>query len=62
MSPLTGLGACSGLSPLDGVIDHIRDQVRHHARRTFRQEYLAFLKRYAIPHDERFIFKPPDEE
>jgi REP element-mobilizing transposase RayT len=58
-----GFGAFSySHSQLKGVIDYIRDQVRHHARRTFRQEYLAFLKKYEVPHDERYVFRPGDEE
>jgi hypothetical protein len=43
-----------------GIIDYIRDQERHHARRTFRDEYLRFLKRYEIAHEEKYIFKPLD--
>jgi REP element-mobilizing transposase RayT len=58
-----GFGAFSySHSQLGGVIDYIRDQVKHRARKTFRQEYLAFLKKYQIPHDERYIFKPLEEE
>ena len=53
-----GFGAFSyGHSQLTGIIRYIRDQERHHARKTFRDEYLQFLKRYEIDHDERFIFK-----
>ena len=56
-----GFGAFSySHSQLTGVINYIRDQVKHHARKTFKQEYLAFLKRYQIPHDERYIFAPID--
>ena len=58
-----GFGAFShSHSQLGGVIDYIRDQDKHHARKTFRQEYLAFLKKYEVPHDERYLFKPADEE
>jgi len=54
-----GFGAFTyGHSQLTGIINYIRDQERHHARRTFRDEYLRFLKKYEIEHDERFIFKP----
>ena len=54
-----GFGAFSyGHSQLTGVINYIRDQERHHAKCTFRDEYLRFLKKYEIEHDERFIFKP----
>lgn len=58
-----GFGAFSySHSQLGGVIEYIQDQVKHHAHKSFRQEYLAFLKKYEVPHDERYIFKPPDEE
>ena len=58
-----GFGAFSyGHSQLKGVSNYIRDQVRHHARRTFRQEYLQFLKKFEIEHDERYIFKPLEEK
>ena len=58
-----GFGAFSySHSQLPGVIDYIRDQVQHHARKTFRQEYLSFLKKYQIAHDERYILRPPEEE
>jgi hypothetical protein len=40
-------------------MDYIRDQERHHARRSFRDEYLRFLKGYEIEHDEKCVFKPP---
>jgi putative transposase len=52
-----GFGAFSyGHSQLTGIINYVRNQERHHARRTFREEYLRFLKKYEIEHDERFIF------
>ncbi len=58
-----GFGAFSyGHSQLKGVSNYIRDQVRHHARRTFREEYLQFLKKFEIGHDERYIFKPLEEK
>lgn len=56
-----GFGAFSyGHSQLKGIIDYISDQEPHHARRSFRDEYLRFLKRYQIEHDEKYIFKPLD--
>jgi REP-associated tyrosine transposase len=58
-----GFGAFSyGHSQLTGIIKYIHEQVEHHARKTFRQEYLSFLKKFQIEHDERYIFKPLDEE
>ncbi len=54
-----GFGAFSyGHSQLDTVIRYIQNQEKHHVRRTFREEYLAFLERFHVPHDERYVFKP----
>jgi putative transposase len=56
-----GFGAFSyGHSQLKAIIDYVRDQERHHARRNFRDEYLQFLKRYGIDHEENYIFEPLD--
>jgi REP element-mobilizing transposase RayT len=53
-----GFGAFSyGHSQLSRIIRYIRDQEKHHARTTFREEYLQFLKKFEIDHDERFVFK-----
>ena len=58
-----GFGAFSySHSQLSAVIEYIRNQVQHHARKTFREEYLAFLKKCEIQYDERFLFKPMEEE
>ena len=58
-----GFGAFSySHSQLTGVISYIRNQEKHHARKSFRQEYLTFLRKFEIAHDERFIFKSLDEE
>ena len=52
-----GFGAFSyGHSQLTTILNYIRNQERHHARRTFREEYLQFLKKYEIEHDERYTF------
>ncbi len=39
------------------VIDYIKDQKRHHEKRTFRQEYLLLLKRFNIPFEEKYLFE-----
>jgi hypothetical protein len=58
-----GFGAFSySHSQLTGVIDYIRNQAKHHDRTSFREEYLRFLRKSEIGHDERFIFKSLDEE
>jgi putative transposase len=56
-----GFGAFSyGHSQLTRIIRYIQNQEQHHAKSTFREEYLQLLKRYEIAHDERFIFKPAE--
>ena len=58
-----GFGAFSySHSQLDEVIRYINNQEEHHARRTFRQEYLTLLKKFEVAHDERYIFKPSDND
>jgi hypothetical protein len=53
-----GYGAFSyAKSQVDTVINYIKNQERHHTGKTFREEYLEFLKLYEIDYDERFIFK-----
>jgi len=54
-----GFGAFSySKSDVDKVIEYIRNQEKHHKRRTFIEEYLEFLKKFGIDYDERFIYKP----
>jgi len=56
-----GFGAFSySHSQLGTVINYVRDQEKHHVRRTFRSEYLQLLKKFEIPHQERFIFREAD--
>ena len=53
-----GFGAFSyGHSQLTRIIRYVRDQEKHHQRVSFRNEYLQFLRKFEIDHDERFIFK-----
>jgi putative transposase len=52
-----GYGAFSvSYSQIDKTIAYIRDQERHHRRKSFQQEYLGFLKRHRIKYDERHIW------
>lgn len=36
---------------------YIRNQEEHHRKRTFKEEYLLFLKEYGIGYDERYLWK-----
>lgn len=52
-----GFGAFSyAHSQLTDVICYIQNQVAHHARRSFREEYLAFLNRFHVAFEERYLF------
>jgi REP element-mobilizing transposase RayT len=53
-----GFGAFSySRSQIDAVIGYIQNQQRHHARRSFREEYITFLRKFNVPFDERYIFQ-----
>ncbi|MBZ5555079.1 MAG: IS200/IS605 family transposase [Acidobacteriia bacterium] len=53
-----GFGAFShSHSQLTAVIRYIQNQEKHHARRTFQQEYLELLEKFQIPYDHKYIFE-----
>lgn len=55
-----GYGAFSySKSHVQNVINYIKKQEQHHAKQTFQDEYLEFLKKFDIEYDERYIFKEP---
>ena len=43
-------------SQLPGIYRYIENQKAHHARKTFRKEYLEFLEKYEIEFDRRYLF------
>ncbi len=54
-----GFGAFSySHSQLTSVIHYIQNQEKHHVRKSFHAEYMELLKRFNVPYDERYIFKP----
>lgn len=57
-----GYGAFSyGRSQLDPVIRYIRNQEHHHRRRSFKDEYLSLLKKFAVEFDGKYVFDFPEE-
>jgi len=53
-----GYGAFSyGKSQIPDVIEYIQNQEIRHQRRSFREEYIAFLNKFEVDYDERYIFK-----
>ena len=53
-----GYGAFSySQSNYGNVIDYIKNQKQHHKNKTFRHEYFAFLKKFDIPFEEKYLFE-----
>jgi putative transposase len=52
-----GYGAFSiGVSQVHDTVAYIQSQAEHHRKRTFQEEYLAFLKKHGIEYDERYVW------
>jgi len=52
-----GYGVFSyGHSQIDDVFKYISNQEMHHKKQSFREEYLAFLEKFSVPYDERYLF------
>ena len=41
---------------LEKVVRYIENQRKHHDKRTFQQEFLAFLNKYNVEYDERYLW------
>lgn len=53
-----GFGAFSySHSHLSNVMEYIKNQKEHHRKLTFLEEYKAFLEKFEIEFDEKYIFK-----
>ena len=44
-------------SAFGNVIEYIKNQKHHHRKKTFRQEYIEFLKKFDIPYDDKYLFE-----
>ena len=57
-----GYGAFSyGHLQIPDVYNYILSQEEHHRTKTFKEEYILFLRKYEIEHDERFLFEWLDD-
>ena len=53
-----GFGAFSySRSQLDSVSRYIRNQEKHHAKRSFKDEYLTLLERFDIEYEPKYLFE-----
>ena len=48
-------------SQIGAVVRYIENQEAHHARHSFKHEYLVLLRKFDIAFDERYVFKWIDE-
>jgi len=57
-----GFGSFSySQSHIENVYQYILKQEEHHCKKTFREEYLEFLKHFEIEYDEKYLFEWYDE-
>jgi putative transposase len=57
-----GFGAFSySRSQLGTVIRYIENQQQHHAKKSFREEYVELLERFGVDYDAKYILKTGDE-
>lgn len=53
-----GFGAFSySKSQIDTVAQYILNQEEHHKKRTFKEEYIDFLKKFEIDYNEKYLFE-----
>lgn len=53
-----GFGAFSySRSQLGAVIRYIENQQKHHAKKSFREEYVELLEKFNVDYDKKYIFK-----
>lgn len=54
----TGFGAFSySKSQALNVVDYILNQPKHHAKKTFKQEYIEFLQKFEIEYNDEYLFE-----
>ncbi|MBC7864056.1 MAG: IS200/IS605 family transposase [Bacteroidia bacterium] len=46
---------------VEKIVAYIRNQKEHHKKKSFREEYLGFLKDFQIEHNEKYLFEWHDE-
>jgi putative transposase len=53
-----GYGAFSySHSHIESVYNYILNQEKHHKKKTFKEEYLEFLKKFEVEYDEKYLFE-----
>jgi hypothetical protein len=59
----SGYGAFSvSASQIDEVRSYIRNQEQHHRKLSFKEEFLAFLRKHQIDFDLKYVFDEEHDE
>ena len=43
-------------SQIDTVIKYIQNQEKHHNKKSFKEEYIELLEKFAVEYDEKYLF------
>lgn len=58
-----GYGAFSySHSDLNHVVTYIQDQKEHHKKKSFKEEYIDFLKKFEVEYNEMYLFNWIEDE
>lgn len=44
-------------SHIDSVYNYILNQEQHHKKKTFKEEYIEFLKKFEVEYEEKYLFE-----
>lgn len=44
-------------SQVKAVVHYVLNQEQHHRTKTFQEEYIAFLRKFEVPYDPRYMFE-----
>jgi REP element-mobilizing transposase RayT len=44
-------------SRIDSVVKYVLNQEAHHQKKSFKEEYLELLQKFAIPFDDKYLFE-----
>ena len=57
-----GFGAFTySKSQIDKVIQYILQQPEHHKKQSFKEEYMQFLRKFAVDYNPKYLFEWYDE-
>jgi REP element-mobilizing transposase RayT len=48
-------------SQIDNVIKYIQNQEKHHNKKSFKEEYIEFLEKFAVEYDVKYLFEWIDD-